>query len=111
MEDKRSTTLPPGENLIQVILPAYAELLGGFSCAREFCEDHTGFRCGCPTCLHEKGETLILDAPDVEHTEMPKAQQARRVVSEKLGKMVPKLVVPGYPGSLTSPSDQPSEGK
>ncbi len=85
------------------ILPAFSEILGGYGCAREYCENTPGFVCGCPECLHSAAATLIYSGDDWQEQSAvgePKHRDwGRVVVSEKSAKNVRDRIVPGYPGA------------
>ncbi len=84
------------------ILPAFSEILGGYACAREYCENTPGFVCGCPPCLHAMSATLIYAGEDWQRvTKEGEIHQdwGRVVVSEKAALAVRDRIVPGYPGA------------
>lgn len=98
----------------RVLLPRWNELLGGYSCAENFCDAHPAFECGCPKCLHKDAMTLIFVGDDFDNLR-DKRIFWKKVVAEKVALMIPELIVPGYPGALTSATGEilgpPEEGK
>jgi len=86
-----------------VILPRH-DPSQGMLCAKAWCEEVVAFVCGCPSCLHERSETLIYSAEDMAETPL-ETHWGRRVVSEKLGLMAKENIVPGYPGGVDLEAD------
>lgn len=98
MTDRDRETLPDDHDP-RYILPAFAEILGGYGCAKLYCEESPGFECGCPSCLSSVGKTLVYNSGD--YIDGGKTHDwARHVVSERLGMMVPERICPNYPGWL-----------
>lgn len=83
----------------RVLLPHWNEILGGYSCAKLYCDAHPAFECGCPICLHHEGLTLIFVGDDWD-TLRDKRIFWKKVCPEKVALMAPELIVPGYAGSL-----------
>ena len=82
---------------VRMLLPTWNSLLGGYPCAVEWCADNPGHACGCPKCLHEKGQTLVYDHTDTRE-EVPLWQRRKRVVKERTALLVAETIVAGYPG-------------
>ncbi len=88
----------------RVILPAH-DPTHGRPCCKDWCEEAKSFVCGCPACLHERSETLVYSAEDMDETPVRRFWR-QRVVSEKVGLLAPEHIVPGYPGGIeTGPTE------
>lgn len=91
---------------VRIILPSWNNVLGGYSCAKQWCETAPGHACGCPACLSAAGLTLVYDIDDFRSTNVEEDRLRyewlwrRRVVPEKTARLVRELIVPGYPGAL-----------
>lgn len=91
---------------VRIILPSWNNVLGGYGCAKQWCEQAPGHACGCPKCLAGAGLTLVYDVDDYRSTtdEGDRFRMEwtwrRRVVAEKTALLVKELIVPGYPGAV-----------
>lgn len=91
------------EPAIVLVLPTWNGVLGGYGCAREWAQYCLSFFCACPKCLAEKGMTLVFDPEDFETEGLGRQQWRRYPCSEKLARLVPERIVPGYPGAEFTP--------
>ncbi len=81
-----------------VILPRWDETFG-IRCCKDWCQEAESFICGCPSCLHDRCQTLVYSAEDMDETPL-KEYWGRRIVSEKIGLLAKENIVPGYPGGV-----------
>ncbi len=83
----------------RIQLPVYNSGPGKWLCSKEYTAPSSGVECGCPLCCHERSETCVWAADDVEKGGRS-TFWGRRIVSEKVGLMAKDRIVPGYPGGV-----------
>jgi hypothetical protein len=99
MNDKRPKRIPvddpEGQQSLTFILPQWNTAMG-FSCARDYADEHAHFTCGCPRCLRKIGLTMIFHQEDWREDGDCREHWRRRIVSQKTAGYAKHLVIPGY---------------
>ena len=60
------------------------------------------YRCCCPQCCSERAETAVYLPQDFEMGKFPRGWWGRIVTTEKLARMCPERIIPGWPGCIPS---------
>ncbi len=72
-------------------------------CQKEFLSGtYYPYRCCCPKCCSERAETALYIPQDFELGKMPHGWWGRICTTEKLARLCPERIIPGWPGAIPS---------